>query len=64
MDPAALGTLIIGLEAERAQHSDVPRRRAPSRQTTQRRAFRAVLAARLHPLADRLDRPTTQPAPG
>jgi hypothetical protein len=64
MDPAALGTLIIGLEAERSQQSDQPRRRAPSRQTAQRRAFRPVLAARLHNLADRLERPTTQAAPG
>ena len=64
MDPAALGTLIIGLDHARAEQSDEPRRRAPSRQAIQRRGLRAALAASLHNLADRLERPTTQAAPG
>jgi hypothetical protein len=64
-DPGALGTLMIGLEAVRAEQSDeTRRRRAPSRKATNRRAFRAVLAAGLHNLADRLERPSTQAAPG
>ena len=61
MDPAALGTLIIGLEAGRSEQSDRPRRPGTS---TNRRSVRAALAARLHNLADRLERPTTQAAPG
>ena len=65
MDPAALGTLIIGLDHVRAEQSDEPgRRSAATRQATKRHAFRAVLAAGLHSLADRLERPTTQAAPG
>ena len=61
MDPAALGTLIIGLEAVRSEQSDRPRRPAHLNETA---AFRAALAAGLHNLADRLERPTTQAAPG
>jgi len=61
MDPAALGTLLIGLEAARSDASDRPRRLATS---SNRRSVRAALAARLHNLADRLERPTTQAAPG
>jgi hypothetical protein len=64
-DPGALGTLMIGLEAVRSEQIGEPRRHgASSRQTTKRRAFRAVLAAGLHNLADRLERPVTQAAPG
>jgi hypothetical protein len=66
MDPAALGTLIIGLEAIEAEQSADQRRRRNSRtrQATQRRASRALLAAALRSIADRLERPTTQAAPG
>jgi hypothetical protein len=62
MDPAALGTLIISLDAERMEEANVRRRRrtVPS----SRRSVRAALAAALHNLADRLERPTTQAAPG
>ena len=60
MDPAALGTLIIGLEAVRSEQSD--RRRLVT--SSNRRSVRASLAAMLHDLADRLERPTTQTAPG
>jgi hypothetical protein len=61
MDPAALGTLIIGLENVRAEQSDQPRRRATP---SNRRSVRAAFAAALHNLADRLERRTTQTAPG
>ena len=62
MDPAALGTLRIGLEAERLdQHTQARRHRAvPS----SRRSVRASIATALRSLADRLERPTTQAAPG
>ena len=60
-DPGAVGTLLIGLEAVRAEQSDRPRRLAT---TSNRRSVRAALAAMLHNLADRLERPTTQAAPG
>ena len=63
-DPAALGTLRIGLDAERSERSGAPRRGAWSRQATKRRSFRVVVAAELRTLADRLERPTTQAAPG
>jgi hypothetical protein len=56
--------LTIGLEAVRAEQSDDPPRRAPSRQTTQRGTLRLAVAAALRTLADRLERPTTQAAPG
>jgi hypothetical protein len=61
MDPAALGTLIIGLENVRAEQSDQQRRRATP---SNRRSVRAALGAALHNLADRLERRTTQAAPG
>ena len=61
MDPAAFGTLIIGLGAVRSEQSDRTRRRATP---ANRRSVRAALAATLHSLADRLERPTTQAAPG
>lgn len=66
MDPAALGTLIIGLDHVRAEQSDKPRRagRGRSLQATQRHPFRIAIATALRALADRLERPTTQPAPG
>ena len=62
-DPAAIGTLRIGLDAERSEQSGAPRRSAPSRQAT-KGSFRVAVAAALRTLADRLERPTTQPAPG
>ena len=48
MDPAALGTLIIGLDHVRAEQSDEPRRqrRERSRQATQRHPFRVAIAIR------------------
>ena len=66
MDPAAFGTLIIGLEHERAEQSDEPsrQRRGQSRQATRRHSFRIATATALRALADRLERPTTQAAPG
>ena len=64
MDPAALGTLMIGLDHVRAEQSDQPRRRAPSRQATQRRPYRLAIAAALRTLADRVERPATQAASG
>ena len=65
MDPAALGTLIIGLDHVRAEQSDESgRRSAATRQATKRRALRAALAGGLHNVANRLERPTTQAAPG
>jgi len=66
MDPAALGTLIIGLDHVRAEQSDEPsrQRRTRSRQVTQRRPFRVAIATALRALADDLERPTTQAAPG
>jgi hypothetical protein len=66
MDPAALGTLIIGLEAIEAEQSADQRRRpnGRTRHATQRRASRALLAAALRSIADRLERPATQAAPG
>jgi hypothetical protein len=63
-DPAALGTLRIGLDAERSKQSGAPRRGARSRQATKRRSFRVAVAAELRTLADRLERPTAQAAPG
>ncbi len=63
-DPAALGTLRIGLDAERSEQPGAPRRGARSRQATKRRSFRVAVAAELRTLADRLERPTTQAAPG
>ena len=66
MDPAALGTLIIGLDHVRAEQSDEPRRqrRGRSRQATHRHPIRLAIATALRTLADRLERPTTQAAPG
>jgi hypothetical protein len=65
MDPAAFGTLIIGLDAVEAEQSaDQRRRHGRTSPATQRRASRALLAAALRSLADRLERPTTQAAPG
>ena len=66
MDPAALGTLIIGLDHVRAEQSDEPRRqRRESRRETQQHPFRVAVATALRALADRLERPaTTQPASG
>ena len=63
-DPAAIGTLRIGLDAERSEQSVAPHRGARSRQATKRRSFRVAVAAALRTLADHLERPTTQPAPG
>ena len=66
MDPAALGTLIIGLDDVRAEQSDEPRRqrRGRLRQATHRHPIRLAIATALRTLADRLERPTTQAAPG
>ena len=66
MDPAALGTLIIGLDHARAEQSNEPgrQRRGPSRQATRRHSLRVPIATALRTLADRLDRPSTQAAPG
>jgi hypothetical protein len=66
MDPAALGTLIIGLDHARAEQSNEPRRQLPgqSPQATRRQSFRVAIATALRTLADRLERPTTQAAPG
>ena len=64
-DPAALGTLRIGLDAERSEQSGAPRRgSARSRLARQPRSFRVAVASALRTLADRLERPTTQTAPG
>jgi hypothetical protein len=66
MDPAALGTLIIGLDHARAEQSNEPgrQRRGQSRQPTRRHSFRVATATALRALADRLERPSTQAAPG
>jgi hypothetical protein len=66
MDPAALGTLIIGLDHARAEQSNEPGRqqRGLSRQTTWRHSLRVAIATALRRLADRLERPSTQAAPG
>jgi hypothetical protein len=66
MDPAALGTLIIGLDHVRDEQSDEFRRqrRGRSHRATKRHPFPVVIAAALRALADRLERPTTQAAPG
>lgn len=57
MDPAALGTALIGLEAIRRQSDDVPPR--PGRRRPERRprlaVFRAALASTLRTLADVLE---------
>ena len=60
-DLAALGTLRIGLDAERLKSSAVRRRQraVPSN----RRSVRAATATALRTLADRLEQPTTQAAP-
>ena len=78
-DPAALGTLRIGLDAERSEQSAAPRRGARSRQATKRRSFRVAVAAELrdarrppgaadHPGSARLTRVLAlrrrQPLPG
>ena len=62
MDPAALGTLRIGLDAERLDQHSQPRRLRAVPST--RRSVRATTATALRTLADRLERPTTQAAPG
>jgi hypothetical protein len=66
MDPAALGTTIIGLNAVRARQSDeAPRRVIRSRPPHQRRAtFRATVAAALRTLADSLDARSPEHARG
>jgi len=57
MDPAALGTALIGLEAIRSQSDDAPHR--PGRRRPERRprlvGFRAALAGMLRTLADALE---------
>jgi hypothetical protein len=66
MDPAALGTLIIGLDHARAEQSNEPRRqrRGQAHQATRRHPFRVAIATALRTLADRLEQPTTQAAHG
>ena len=65
MDPAALGTLIIGIESVRADQSvDHRRRQRPALRPTNQRTSRTAIASVLRALADRLERPTTQAAPG
>ena len=66
MDPAALGTLIIGLDHARAEQSNESgrQRRWQSRQATRRHSLRVATATGLRTLADRLERPNTQAAPG
>ena len=66
MDPAALGTLIIGLDHAQAEQSNDSgrQRRGLSHQATRRHSFRVAIATALRTLADRLERPATQPAPG
>ena len=63
-DPAALGTLRIGLDAERSEQSGAPRRQARRPGRRRNGSFRVAVAAALRTLADRLERPTTQAAPG
>ena len=57
MDPAALGTALIGLEAIRSQSDDAPHR--PGRRRPERRprlvGLRAALAGTLRTLADALE---------
>lgn len=65
MDPAALGTLIIGLESVRLdseQPASVNRAKARSRRENP--TFAAAVAGRLRSLADRLDRPVPGKVPG
>jgi hypothetical protein len=56
MDPAAIGTALIGLEAIR-RSDDLPVRpaRTGARRRTHRSAFRAALAGTLRTLADSLE---------
>ena len=58
MDPAALGTALIGLEAIRSREADEASERAPrirARQRPRLVAFRAALAGTLRALADALE---------
>ena len=59
MDPAALGTLRIGLDAIRLEAETPParRRRAAVAAAARPRSIRFTLARELRQIADRLDRP-------
>ena len=64
MDPAALGTTIIGLEAIRARSDDRPPRggrRSP--RTSLVATIRTAVAMALRALADSLEPSPRQPAP-
>lgn len=64
MDPAALGTLLIGLDAIQTDQSDDGRRRRSNHPAVTRRSYRVELATMLRTIADRLERQATQPAAG
>jgi hypothetical protein len=65
MDPAALGTLIIGLEANRFEESHPrPRRGTRRTATASPRPVLGVIAGWLRQAADRLDRPVAGVARG
>jgi hypothetical protein len=58
MDPAAIGTALIGLDAVRARSDETPRRTSHRRVRRSRRpALRSALAAGLRTLADSLEAP-------
>ena len=62
MDPAALGTTLIGLEAVRRRQADaLPRARHHHRRLA---TLRAALAGTLRTVADSLEAPPREPAAG
>ena len=62
MDPAALGTLIIGLESDRLEE-DLTRshRRTRAARARSSRPVAQLVAAWLRAVADRFDRPSVVP---
>lgn len=65
MDPAALGTLMIGLDSVRLENEASDGRRRTTRRTARRPSRTAiVVAACLRLVANRLDHQATQPAAG
>ena len=55
MDPAAIGTALIGLEAVRRQSDELPARAPSSRQRARLASQRGAIAAALRTLADSVE---------